>query len=111
MKKLTREVQIVYGGKTSKIHTTSNGVRFSSGDCNPDDFYPHLKGLKGDDLRLEIYKPFLPKRVLRMTKKNQLKHIKEYQQKSYDRLMKVDVKFTKSGEVKEKNRFGQWEYI
>jgi hypothetical protein len=73
--------------------------------------YKKLNKLKGDDLRLEIYKPFLPKRVLRMTKKNQLKHIKEYQQKSYGRLMKVDVKFTKSGEVKEKNRFGQWEYI
>ncbi len=50
--------------------------------------YKKLNKLKGDDLRLEIYKPFLPKRVLRMTKKNQLKHIKEYQQKSYDRLMK-----------------------
>ena len=111
MKKLTREVQIVYGGKTSKIHTTSNGVRFSSGDCNPDDFYPHLKGLKGDDLRLEIYKPFLPKRVLRMTKKNQLKYINVSDKKFNDALMKIDIKMTKKGEVKEKNRFGQWEYI
>ena len=73
--------------------------------------YKKLDKLKGDDLTLEISKPFLPKRVLKMTRENQLKHIKEYQQKFNSALMKVDIKFTKSGEVKEKNRFGQWEYI
>ena len=31
--------------------------------------YGKLDKLKGDDLRLEIAKPFLPKRVLKMTKK------------------------------------------
>jgi len=110
-KKTTQEVQTVYGGKTSKIHTTSNGVRFSSGDCNPDNFYPELKGLKGDDLTLKIYEPFLPKRVLRLTKKNQLKYINKSDKKFNDALAKIDIKLTKKGEVKEKNRFGQWEAV
>jgi hypothetical protein len=37
--------------------------------------YDKLNKLSGDDLRLEIAKPFLPKRVLKMTKKNQIKYI------------------------------------
>jgi hypothetical protein len=35
--------------------------------------FDKLNKLSGDDLRLEIAKPFLPKRVLKMTKKNQIK--------------------------------------
>ena len=71
--------------------------------------YNKLNKLKGDDLRLEIAKPFLPKRVLKMTRENQLKHINKSSQKFCDAL--PDIKFTKLGEVKEKNRFGQWEYV
>jgi len=72
-------------------------------------FYKKLNKLKGDDLTLEIAKPFLPKRVLKMTRENQLKHINKSSQKFCDAL--PDIKFTKLGEVKEKNRFGQWEYV
>ena len=44
-----------------------------------------------------------------MTRENQLKHINKSSQKFCDAL--PDIKFTKLGEVKEKNRFGQWEYV
>ena len=64
---------------------------------------------KKDKLTLQIFRPFLPKRVLKMTKENQLKYINKSSQKFYDNL--PDMKITKSGEVKEKNRFGQWEAI
>ena len=57
--------------------------------------YNKLNKLKGDDLRLEIAKPFLPKRVLKMTKKNQIKYINKSDEKFYNSLMKVDIKFTK----------------
>ena len=73
--------------------------------------YGKLDKLKGDDLRLEIAKPFLPKRVLKMTKKNQIKYINKSDEKFYNSLMKVDIKFTKAGEVKEKGKSGKWEYV
>ena len=41
--------------------------------------YNKLNKLKGDDLRLEIAKPFLPKKVLKMTKKNQIKYINKWE--------------------------------
>ena len=71
--------------------------------------YSKLDKLKGDDLRLEIAKPFLPKRVLKMTKKNQLKYIYKSDQEFFDSL--ADIKITKSGEVKEKTKSGNWEYV
>ena len=74
-------------------------------------FYKKLNKLKGDDLTLEIAKPFLPKRVLKMTKKNQIKYINKSDEKFYNSLMKVDIKFTKAGEVKEKGKSGRWEYV
>jgi len=64
---------------------------------------------KKEKLTLQIFKPFLPKKVLKMTRENQLKHINKSSQKFCDAL--PDIKFTKLGEVKEKNRFGQWEYV
>ena len=73
--------------------------------------YKKLNKLKGDDLRLEIAKPFLPKRVLKMTKKNQIKYINKSDKQFYNSLMKVDIKITKAGEVKEKGKSGRWEYI
>ena len=73
--------------------------------------YSKLDKLKGDDLRLEIAKPFLPKRVLKMTKKNQIKYINKSDEKFYNSLMKVDIKFTKAGEFKEKGKSGRWEYV
>ena len=42
-------------------------------------WYNKLNKLKGDDLRLEIAKPFLPKKVLKMTKKNQIKYINKWE--------------------------------
>ena len=73
--------------------------------------YNKLNKLKGDDLRLEIAKPFLPKRVLKMTKKNQIKYINKSDKQFYNSLMKVDIKITKAGEVKEKGKSGRGEYI
>ena len=73
--------------------------------------YNKLNKLKGDDLRLEIAKPFLPKRVLKMTKKNQIKYINKSDKQFYDSLMKVDIKITKAGEVKEKGKSGKWEFV
>tara|TARA_Y100001938_G_C7900114_1_gene334217 strand:+ start:389 stop:625 length:237 start_codon:yes stop_codon:yes gene_type:complete len=73
--------------------------------------YNKLNKLKGDDLRLEIAKPFLPKRVLKMTKKNQIKYINESDEKFYNSLMKVDIKITKAGDVKEKGKSGKWEFV
>ena len=73
--------------------------------------YNKLNKLKGDDLRLEISKPFLPKRVLKMTKKNQIKYINQSDEKFYNSLMKVDIKITKAGEVKEKGKSGKWEFV
>ena len=73
--------------------------------------YNKLNKLKGDDLRLEIAKPFLPKRVLKMTKKNQIKYINQSDEKFYNSLMKVDIKITKAGEVKEKGKSGKWEFV
>ena len=73
--------------------------------------YNKLNKLKGDDLRLEIAKPFLPKRVLKMTKKNQINYIYKSDKQFYNSLMKVDIKITKAGEVKEKGKSGRWEYI
>jgi hypothetical protein len=73
--------------------------------------YGKLDQLKGDDLRLEIAKPFLPKRVLKMTKKNQIKYLNKSDEEFYNSLMKVDIKFTKAGEVKEKGKSGKWEYV
>jgi len=73
--------------------------------------YDKLNKLTGDDLRLEIAKPFLPKRVLKMTKKNQIKYINKSDETFYNSLMKVDIKFTKAGDVKEKGKSGKWEYV
>ena len=73
--------------------------------------YDKLNKLSGDDLRLEIAKPFLPKKVLKMTKKNQIKYINKSDENFYKSIMKVDVKFTKAGDVKEKNKSGKWEYV
>ena len=73
--------------------------------------YNKLNKLKGDDLRLEIAKPFLPKRVLKMTKKNQIKYINKSDEKFYNSLMKVDIKITKAGDVKEKCKSGKWEFV
>ena len=73
--------------------------------------YNKLNKLKGDDLRLEIAKPFLPKRVLKMTKKNQIKYINKSDEKFYNSLMKVDIKITKAGDVKEKGKSGKWEFV
>ena len=73
--------------------------------------YDKLNKLSGDDLRLEIAKPFLPKKVLKMTKKNQIKYINKSDENFYESVMKVDVKFTKAGDVKEKNKSGKWEYV
>ena len=73
--------------------------------------YNKLNKLKGDDLRLEIAKTFLPKRVLKMTKKNQIKYINESDEKFYNSLMKVDIKITKAGDVKEKGKSGKWEFV
>jgi hypothetical protein len=42
-------------------------------------WYNKLNKLKGDDLRLEIAKPFLPKKVLKMTKKNQINYINKWE--------------------------------
>ena len=69
--------------------------------------YDKLNKLTGDDLRLEIAKPFLPKRVLKMTKKNQIKYINKSDETFYNSLMKVDIKFTKVGDVKEKGKSGK----
>ena len=66
---------------------------------------------KKDKLTLQIFKPFLPKRVLKMTKKNQIKYINKSDEKFYNSLMKVDIKFTKAGEFKEKGKSGRWEYV
>ena len=74
-------------------------------------FYNKLNKLKGDDLRLEIAKPFLPKNVLKMTKKNQIKYINKSDDEFYNSVMKVDIKFTKTGDVKEKGKSGKWEYV
>jgi len=74
-------------------------------------FYNKLNKLNGDDLRLEIAKPFLPKNVLKMTKKNQIKYINKSDEQFYDSVMKVDIKLTKAGDVKEKNKSGRWEYV
>ena len=46
-----------------------------------------------------------------MTKKNQIKYINKSDEKFYNSLMKVDIKFTKTGEVKEKGKSGRWEYV
>ena len=73
--------------------------------------YNKLNKLKGDDMRLEIAKPFLPKRVLKMTKKNQIKYINKSDEKFYNSLMKVDIKITKAGDVKEKGKSGKWEFV
>tara|TARA_R110000868_G_scaffold189467_1_gene432456 strand:- start:567 stop:803 length:237 start_codon:yes stop_codon:yes gene_type:complete len=73
--------------------------------------YDKLNKLTGNDLRIEIAKPFLPKRVLKMTKSNQIKYIKKSDEKFNNSLNKIDMQFTKSGEVKEKNKAGKWEYI
>jgi hypothetical protein len=73
--------------------------------------YNKLNKLSGDDLRLEIAKSFLPKNVLKMTKKNQIKYINKSDETFYNSLMKVDVKFTKNGDVKEKGKSGKWEYL
>ena len=73
--------------------------------------YDKLNKLSGDDLRLEIAKPFLPKNVLKMTKKNQIKYINKSDEQFYNSVMKFDIKFTKDGDVKEKNKSGKWEYI
>ena len=73
--------------------------------------YDKLNKLTGNDLRIEIAKPFLPKRVLKMTKLNQIKYIKKSDEKFNNSLNKIDMQFTKSGEVKEKNKAGKWEYI
>jgi len=73
--------------------------------------YDKLNKLSGDDLRLEIAKPFLPKNVLKMTKKNQIKYINKSDEQFYNSVVKVDIKFTKDGDVKEKNKSGKWEYI
>ena len=73
--------------------------------------YDKLNKLSGEDLRLEIAKPFLPKKVLKMTKKNQIKYINKSDENFYESVMKVDVKFTKAGDVKEKNKSGKWEYV
>ena len=73
--------------------------------------YSKLDKLKGGDLRLEIAKSFLPKRVLKMTKKNQIKYLNKSDEEFYNSLMKVDIKFTKAGEVKEKGKSGKWEYV
>ena len=74
-------------------------------------FYNKLNKLNGDDLRLEIAKPFLPKNVLKMTKKNQIKYINKSDEQFYDSVMKVDIKLTKAGDVKEKGKSGRWEYV
>ena len=43
------------------------------------------KGMnKKDKLTLQIFKPFLPKRVLKMTRENQFKHINKNSQKFCD---------------------------
>mgnify|MGYP003121427832 FL=1 len=42
-------------------------------------WYDKLNKLKGDDLRLEIAKPFLPNKVLKMTKKNQINYINKWE--------------------------------
>tara|TARA_A100001015_G_scaffold292227_1_gene367345 strand:- start:1739 stop:1972 length:234 start_codon:yes stop_codon:yes gene_type:complete len=42
-------------------------------------WYNKLNKLKGDDLRLEIVKPFLPKKVLKMTKKSQINYINKWE--------------------------------
>ena len=73
--------------------------------------YNKLNKLSGDDLRLEIAKSFLPKNVLKMTKKNQIKYINKSDETFYNLLMKVDIKFTKAGDVKEKGKSGKWEYV
>ena len=73
--------------------------------------YGKLDKLKGYDLRLEIAKSFLPKRVLKMTKKNQIKYLNKSDEEFYNSLIKVDIKFTKAGEVKEKGKSGRWEYV
>ena len=73
--------------------------------------YDKLNKLSGDDLRLEIAKSFLPKNVLKMTKKNQIKYINKSDEHFYNSVMKVDIKFTKDGDVKEKNKSGKWEYV
>ena len=74
-------------------------------------FYNKLNKLNGDDLRLEIAKPFLPKNVLKMTKKNQIKYINKSDEQFYNSVMKVDIKLTKAGDVKEKSKSGRWEYV
>jgi len=73
--------------------------------------YNKLNKLSGDDLRLEIAKPFLPKNVLKMTKKNQIKYINKSDDQFYNSVMKVDIKFTKTGDVKEKGKSSKWEYV
>ena len=73
--------------------------------------YNKLNKLSGDDLRLEIAKPFLPKKVLKMTKKNQIKYINKSDENFYKLITKVDIKFTKAGDVKEKGKSGKWEYV
>ena len=73
--------------------------------------YNKLNKLSGDDLRLEIAKPFLPKNVLKMTKKNQIKYINKSDEQFYNSVMKVDIKFTKTGDVKEKGKSGKWKYV
>ena len=73
--------------------------------------YNKLNKLEGDDLRLEIAKPFLPKNVLKMTKKNQIKYINKSDEQFYDSVMKVHIKLTKAGDVKEKNKSGKSEYV
>ena len=64
---------------------------------------------KEDKALLTFTKCFLPKNVLKMSENKQLKYVKKWSQDSFDNL--PDMKITKSGEVKEKNRLGQWEVI
>ena len=46
-----------------------------------------------------------------MTKKNQIKYINKSDKQFYNSLMKVDIKITKAGEVKEKGKSGKWEFV
>ena len=68
-----------------------------------------VKMNKEDKALLTFTKCFLPKNVLKMSEDKQLEYVKKWSQDSFDNL--PDMKITKSGEVKEKNRLGQWEVI
>jgi len=62
------------------------------------------------DIRLWKYtKDYLSKEQKKLPKREQISIVKKWSEDSYNRL--PDIKITKSGIVREKNKDGKWETI